>query len=143
MKPKTFLTVAGALALGAAWSTSGAAAAPTYTKDVAPIMNANCVVCHRPGEIAPMSLTTYEEVRPWIKAIAQNVSERVMPPWHADQGFGPWANDRSLSDEEIAIITEWAKAGAPRGDVKDMPPMPDFPEGDWKLGEPYLVVTFE
>lgn len=116
---------------------------PTYTKDVAPILNTNCVTCHRPGESAPMSLTSYEEVRPWAKAIQKNVADRVMPPWHADKGIGEFANDRSLSDDEIATIVKWIDQGARQGDPKDMPPLPDFPTGDWRLGEPDMVVTFD
>jgi hypothetical protein len=137
------LTAFGSAALAVVACASAVAAKPTYTKDVAPILNSNCVVCHRPGEIAPMSLTTYDEVRPWVKAISENVSGRVMPPWHADQGFGPFTNDRSLSAEEIATIVAWADAGAPRGDVQDMPPLPEFPQGEWKLGEPDHVIEFE
>lgn len=123
--------------------TGAMAAKPTYSKDVAPILNSNCVSCHRPGEIAPMSLTSYEEVRPWVKAIAKNVSEGVMPPWHADKGFGPWKNDISLSQDEIDTIVSWAKAGAPQGDKTDLAPLPELPTGEWKLGEPDFVVTFD
>jgi hypothetical protein len=132
-----------AAALAAVASPGALAAKATYSKDVAPILNAKCVVCHRAGEIAPMSLTSYDEVRPWVKAIAENVGGKVMPPWHADQGFGPFANDRSLTREQIDTIVAWANAGAPQGDVKDLPPLPAFPEGEWRLGEPDTVIEFE
>ncbi len=141
-------TISGILAVaavGVSGLMGGAAEAakPTYSKDVAPIMNAKCVVCHRPGEIGPMSLTSYDEVRPWVKAIQKNVGDGAMPPWHADQGFGPFANDRSLTQEEKDTILTWAKAGAPQGNASDLPPLPKFPTGEWRLGEPDFVVEFE
>jgi len=138
---KTMITLAaGAMTAAAA---NASAAKLTYSKDVAPILNSNCVTCHRAGESAPMSLTSYEEVRPWVKAIQKNVSEGVMPPWHADKGFGPFKDDRSLSQDEIDTIVAWAKAGAPEGDKSDLPPMPEFPSGEWKIGEPDFVTTFD
>src|SRR5256885_205926 len=73
----------------------------TFTKDVAPIFFNNCVQCHRPGEIAPMSLLTYKEARPWARSIKEKVATRVMPPWHADPHFGQFENDRRLSDKDI------------------------------------------
>jgi mono/diheme cytochrome c family protein len=139
MNPMKSVAAAGLIVLAAGAAT---AATPTYSKDVAPILNANCVTCHRPGDIAPMSLTSYEEVRPWVKAILKNVSEGVMPPWHADKGYGPWKNDRSLEQAEIDTVVRWAKAGAPEGKKTDLPPLPKFPEGEWKLGEPDAIVTF-
>jgi mono/diheme cytochrome c family protein len=135
-------TLAAVCAAGAAMAAGSAQAALTYSKDVAPIMNQNCVVCHRAGASGPMSLATYEEVRPWVKAILKNVSENVMPPWHADKGYGPWKNDRSLSQDEIDTIVKWAKAGAPEGSKSDLPPPPSYPTGDWQLGEPDFVVNF-
>lgn len=114
---------------------------PTYTQHVAQILNDNCVKCHRPNDVAPMSLMSYDEVRPWVKAIAKNVGEGVMPPWHADAGFGPWKNDRSLSSDEVDTIVRWAKAGAPQGPLADMPPVPDFGDSGWRMGEPDLVLT--
>jgi hypothetical protein len=141
-----FKTGALLAALPAAFMATAASAGvpsrPTYTKDVAPIMNARCVSCHRPGEAAPMSLTTYEEVRPWAKSIHENVSARVMPPWHADKGIREFTNDRSLTEDEVATIVKWCEQGAKQGDPKDMPPAPGFPQGEWRLGEPDMVVTF-
>src|SRR6185369_6365347 len=72
-------------------------AAVTFNKDIAPIFFKNCIACHRQGEIAPMSLVTYKEARPWAKAIREKVITRAMPPWHADGSVGHWANDRRMS----------------------------------------------
>lgn len=136
---------AGALTLGltAAGFSAGAQEKLTYSKDIAPILNESCVGCHRPGEIGPMSLLNYAEVRPWVKSIARNVSEGKMPPWHADEGYGPFVNDRSLSDEAIAKIVAWAEQGAPQGKKSDLPPAPKFPESKWALGEPDYVIELD
>jgi len=107
----------------------------TFAKDVAPILHAKCVNCHRAGEVAPMSLVTYEDVRPWIRSIKTKVTARQMPPWFADPAVGSFANDARLTDSEISTITGWADAGAPLGNVRDMPRLPTFTEG-WQLGEP-------
>jgi hypothetical protein len=100
-----------------------AAFSQTFTKDIAPIFQEKCQSCHRDGSIAPMSLVTYEETRPWAQAIKSRVAARQMPPWHIDKhvGIQDFKNDRSLSDEQIETITRWVDAGAPKGDVKDMP----------------------
>jgi len=132
---------AGVLAAGVAMG--DVPGRPTYTRDVAPILNANCVTCHRPGESAPMSLLSYDEVRPWAKSIQKNVSEGVMPPWHADPSTHTFANDRSLSDDEIKTIVKWVEQGAKQGDPKDMPALPEFPSGEWRMGEPDMVVSFK
>ncbi|MYF03893.1 MAG: cytochrome c [Holophagales bacterium] len=89
---------------------------PTFIDDIAPILHENCASCHQPDEIAPMSLRTYREARPWARSIARAVENKDMPPWDADPGYGPWANDMSLSDDEIAAITRGAGNRAPRGD---------------------------
>src|SRR5258706_9303104 len=86
---------------------------PTYYKDVAPILQSNCQSCHRPGEAAPMSLISYEESRPWARAIKTAVNSRQMPPWFADPDYGLFANERRLTANEIATLTAWADAGAP------------------------------
>ncbi|HLG17629.1 MAG TPA: thiol-disulfide isomerase [Blastocatellia bacterium] len=112
----------------------------TFTKDVAPILYNRCVECHRAGEIAPMSLLTYQEVRPWAKSIRQRVVERSMPPWSADPHYGKFANDPSLSQKEIDTIVSWVDAGAPKGDDKDLPPAPKFVEG-WTIGKPDVVLS--
>ena len=90
-------------------------AAPTFNKDVAPILFANCITCHRPGEIAPMSLLTYQEARPWAKGIKAKVSAREMPPWFADPRYGKFKNERGLTQAQIDTLVAWADAGAPQG----------------------------
>src|SRR5712692_5398506 len=88
----------------------------TYSRDVAPILNKNCVTCHRPNDIAPMPLMTYDEVLPFARMMRESVVQRKMPPWHADPAFGEFSNDTRLSDEEIAIIDAWVKNGTKRGE---------------------------
>jgi hypothetical protein len=119
-------------------------ATPTFAKDVAPIFQKSCQACHHPGTSAPMSLVSYEEVRPWARAIRQRVANREMPPWHLDKtvGIRHYKNDRSLSDDEIATVVRWADNGAPMGNPTDMPkPLTFRPEGEWFIGEPDLKVT--
>jgi hypothetical protein len=111
----------------------------TFNKDIAPIFYKSCVTCHHPNDIAPMSLTTYKEARPWAAAIRQAVVQRVMPPWHADPHAGQFLNDPRLSDEDIAAIDAWVKTGAKEGDPKDLPPAPEFKDG-WHIN-PDLVLT--
>jgi mono/diheme cytochrome c family protein len=118
------------------------AATVTFTKDVAPILFKNCAECHRAGEIAPMSLLSYQEVRPWAKSIRERVLDGSMPPWSADPKVGHWANDPRLSQKEIDTLTAWASAGAPKGDDKDLPPAPKFAEG-WTIGTPDAVVAMQ
>ena len=115
----------------------------TFTKDVAPILQRSCQVCHRDGSIAPMSLLTYEDARPWARAIKENVANRVMPPWYIDKRIGiqGFKADKSLSDEEIATIVRWVDTGAPRGNPADMPPPIEFQRmNEWHIGEPDLIV---
>jgi mono/diheme cytochrome c family protein len=116
-----------------------AAPGVTFTKDIAPILFKNCAECHRPGEIGPMSLMSYQEARPWAKSIRERVVERTMPPWSADPKHGEWANDARLSQKEIDEIVAWVNGGAPKGEDKDMPPAPKFPEG-WTIGKPDVVL---
>ena len=94
----------------------------TFNKDVAPILFKNCVQCHRPGEVAPMSLLTFKEARPWARSIKDKVIIREMPPWHADARFGQFANDRKLGQKEIDTIVAWVDGGANEGDPADLPP---------------------
>ena len=103
----------------------------TFARDVAPILQANCQSCHRPGNVAPMSLLTYEDARPWATRMADRVSKRIMPPWPLDVtvGIQEFKNSRALSDEEIRTIVQWAEAGAPLGDPADLPPAIEWP--DW------------
>src|ERR1700681_2187714 len=96
----------------------------TFNKDVAPIFQKACQNCHRPGSIAPMSLLTYKDARPWARSIKQRVEARQMPPWHVDRtvGIRQFKDDPSLTDREIETLSAWAAAGAPRGNPADMPP---------------------
>jgi hypothetical protein len=110
----------------------------TFTKDVAPILYKNCVSCHRDGEMAPMSLMTYKDARPWAKSIRRHVVERVMPPWHADPSHGIFSNARRLSTSEIDTIVAWVDQGAPQGQPGDLPPAPSYPDG-WDIGVPDIV----
>ena len=112
---------------------------PTFTKDVAPILFESCVSCHRDGEVAPMSLTTYAETRPWSRAIKDKVATREMPPWHADPRFGEFRNARGLTQEQIDTVVAWVDGGAPKGDDADLPELPAFTVG-WMHGEPDYVL---
>ena len=114
------------------------ATAPTFSRDVAPIMFNKCASCHRPGEVAPMALLSYADARPWASAIKQRVSTRAMPPWHADPAHGKFRNDLRLSDREIDTIVRWVDGGAREGDRAALPPLPKFPEG-WQIGTPDVV----
>jgi hypothetical protein len=129
------------LAVAALVARKNEAAGVTFTKDVAPIIFNKCATCHRPGEVAPMSLTSYTEVRPWSKAIREEVVERTMPPWFADPHTSTlkFANDRQLTKAEIDTIVSWVDAGAPKGNPKDLPPMPKYTPG-WTFGEPDVII---
>src|SRR3979490_2167840 len=111
-------------ALPAAAFAADGTPAPTFTRDVAPIFNKSCVECHRPTMFAPMSLTTFDEARPWARSIKQGVVSRVMPPWGADPAHGTFKNDPRLTEKEIETIVAWVDAGAPKGDDKDLPVAP-------------------
>ena len=113
---------------------------PVYSRDIAPILNQHCVICHRPNDVAPMSLMTYKEARPWAAAIRQAVITRTMPPWHADPHVGQFANDARLSETDISTINAWAKSGAKEGDPALTPPPPQLPEG-WHI-KPDKILTF-
>src|SRR5215510_2651014 len=108
--------------LGALAIPAGATADTTFNRDVLPILQKHCQTCHRPGQIAPMSLLSYESARPWAKAMKSAVLERKMPPWFADPQYGHFTNDRSLKPTEIETIAKWADGGALKGDAKDAPP---------------------
>src|SRR5688572_19014774 len=120
----------------------------TFSKDIAPILQRSCQACHRPDSIAPMSLLTYEEVRPYARAIKQRTSLRhrrgAMPPWFIEKEIGiqKFKDDISLNDAEIAAIAKWADAGAPRGNPADLPPARVFTDNaSWQIGTPDLIVT--
>ena len=119
----------------------------TFTKDIAPILQRSCQNCHRPGQVAPMSLLTYEEARPWARSMKARTAIRdkagAMPPWYIEKNIGiqHYKNDPSLSDEEVAKIAKWADTGAPRGNVADMPKPLEFQDGaSWHAGEPDLII---
>jgi hypothetical protein len=112
----------------------------TFTRDVAPIIYENCVSCHRPGELAPMALRSYDEVRPWARGIKDKVVSGEMPPWFAESRHGYFKNDVRLLQTEIDTIARWVDSGAPRGNPDELPDLPTFIEG-WQLGEPDLIVT--
>ncbi len=113
---------------------------PTFAETIAPIVYGNCVTCHRPGEAAPFSLITYEDVAKRGKLIAKVTSSRYMPPWHAAPGFGEFVGERRLTDAQIAQFGAWVAAGMPRGDAARMPPLPAFPTDGWRLGQPDLIL---
>jgi hypothetical protein len=115
-----------------------ASAVPTFNKDVAPILYANCASCHRPGEIAPMSLLTYAEARPWAQAIGRRVADNSMPPWHADAPEHTFVNERRLTAAQKDTIARWVSGGAPQGNPADLPPAPAFAAG-WGIGKPDQV----
>ena len=148
MITRTTVAAAALCALvGAATARVGAqasakTAAPTFSRDVAPIFYKNCTNCHRPGEIAPMSLLSYQDARPWAKSIATNVAKSAMPPWHADPSHGEFLNDRRLTDADRDTIVKWATAGAPEGDPKDLPARPTY-AGEWMIGQPDAVFSMQ
>jgi len=145
------LIAAAALAIPAsAADVAGAGKPVTFTKDIAPILQERCQECHRVNSMAPMSLVTYEETRPWAKSIKQRVVTRQMPPWHIDMTVGvkSFKNDMSLTNDQINAIVKWVDAGAPMGDPKDMPTPKQWPaENEWKaakeLGQPDIVIKSE
>jgi len=120
----------------------------TFSKDVAPIFQAKCQECHQPNSIAPMSLITFQEARPWARSIKERVAARQMPPWHIDPSVGvqKFKNDMSLTDQQVDTIVRWVDGGAPQGDPKDLPaPKPLVTDNEWKavrdgFGKPDLVV---
>lgn len=110
-----------------------------YTRDIAPILQAHCMNCHRPGEVAPFSLTNYDDARKRARQIARVANSRIMPPWKPETGFGHFLDERRLTPREIELLSAWAEAGAPQGNTVDLPAPPQFVDG-WQLGEPDLVL---
>ena len=125
------------LALASAPLLSGAP--PTFNKDVAPILYEKCAICHRPGEVAPFSLLTYQDTAKRAGLIATVTKSRYMPVWKPEPGYGQFQHERRLTDEQIALLGDWAKNGAPEGNPKDKPAPPTFADG-WQAGEPSLVL---
>jgi mono/diheme cytochrome c family protein len=140
----TSIAAAPLLAAAPATAAEQAAQAPvTFTKDIAPILQNRCQNCHRPGDMAPMSLVTYEEVRPWVRSIKARVAAREMPPWHIERNIGiqKFKGDPSLTDKEIATIVAWVDRGAPMGNPADLPPARAFDDDDkWHIGTPDLII---
>ena len=138
-----YVGVAGIIALvvsfGAFQQPTRPSAAPTFYKDVLPLLQDHCQSCHRSGEVAPMPLVTYEQTRPWAGAIAHAVEMKMMPPWFADARFGHFANDSSLTEQQTSTISAWAAAGAPAGQSSDAPPPKRWTDG-WNIAQPDLVV---
>src|SRR5437867_13420141 len=140
----TLRTIAGTgITLPAANDSPAVPANPTFTKDVLPIVQKACQDCHRTGQMAPFSMLTYEDSRPWARSIKDKVVSRYMPPWHLDRTIGEYSPDPSLSDAEVETIARWVETGAPRGEMKDAPKPRVFPADDvWQFGEePDLIVT--
>ena len=142
---KSILIIAFAAALSTVpllsvrnWSASQTASTPTFYRDVLPILQQHCQSCHRPGEIAPFSLTTYDDTRKFDAAVASAVESKKMPPWFADPRFGHFSDDPSLTAAQIATIVAWAKSGAPAGNPEDAPPPPHWIDG-WNIPEPDAV----
>jgi mono/diheme cytochrome c family protein len=145
---KKFVVALGILGSAVVWSGSAvtaeqatAAAAPTFNKDIAPIFYANCTSCHRPTDIAPMSLLTYKDARPWAKSIASKVADGTMPPWHADPKYGKWVGERRLTDAQKSTIARWVAAGAPEGNAADLPAAPTYDDG-WNI-KPDVVLSMQ
>jgi hypothetical protein len=142
MRKALFLGILSTLALGAAGVR--AQDVPTWTDDVGPLLRDNCMNCHRPGEVAPMSLLTYDDVVPWARSIRLMVEDRIMPPWHADPAYGNFGNNRRMTPRQIETISAWVAAGTPEGEGEFT--VPEFPEG-WLLGgvlgEPDYVFEME
>src|SRR5882672_5852709 len=143
-----FPVLVGLLAPAASRAQSGASPGDiTFTKDIAPILQRRCQQCHRPDGVAPMSLVTYEEVRPWARAMKARTALRsqrgAMPPFFIEKNIGiqKFKHDPSLTEEQIAKVAEWADSGAPRGNPGDMPPLRQFDTTDkWTIGEPDLIL---
>jgi len=113
---------------------------PTFTKDIAPVVFAQCSSCHRSGEVAPFPLLTFRDVQKRARQIALVTGQRVMPPWKLTPGYGEFQHERRLTDAQIALFRRWADAGAPEGNPADLPPAPRFP-GGWQLGKPDMILT--
>jgi len=146
---KSFVVAIALLGSAVVWSgntvtaeqAAASASAPTFSKDVAPIFYANCTSCHRPGEIAPMSLLTYKDARPWGKATAAKVADGTMPPWHADPQYGQFVGERRLTDAQKSTIAKWVAAGAPEGNAADLPAPPAYTDG-WNI-TPDVVLSMQ
>ena len=137
--PRPVVVLTGVFVLG--WSApSLARQTPTFTRDVAPILYKNCSQCHRPNEVAPMPLMTYDEVRPWARSIKSKVLKKEMPPWGIGRSTLEFSNDRQMSEKDIVTLVSWVDGGAPKGNDADLPAPPAYP-GGWKFNrEPDVVL---
>jgi len=148
MKKRISLVLAGSFVVALCFvfspitNASDTKKAVTFTKDVAPIFFQHCVDCHRPNDMAPMSLLTYKDARAWARSIREKVITKQMPPWHADSQYGHFSNDRRLSQQDLDTIVAWVDEGAKEGNAKDLPPTPTFPS-DWKIGKPDVVLSMQ
>ncbi|HKP88112.1 MAG TPA: cytochrome c [Blastocatellia bacterium] len=147
MKKLLSLSLAAAFILAACFiflptgsASTGGKKEVTFSKDVAPIFFKNCAECHRPNDIAPMSLVTYKEARPWARSIKEKVVNREMPPWSPDPNHGEFRNDKRLSQKDVDTIVAWVDGGAKEGNPKDLPPMPEVAKGGWTIGKPDVVL---
>ena len=113
---------------------------PNYAQDIAPILHQQCATCHRPGELAPFSLLSYEDARKHAQQIVEVTSSGFMPPWKPEPGYGTFNNERRLTGAELETLQQWAQSGTPMGDSTKVPPAPEFPSG-WQLGEPDLILS--
>lgn len=132
---KLLVIAAGAVALAVALKGDPAI---TYAKDIAPIIQKNCQPCHRPGQVAPFTLMNYEETKTWAQEIRQVTTERLMPPWKPEPGFGSFKHERRLENEEIKAIAKWVDDGCPMGDLRQAPAPVNYSEG-WSLGKPDFI----
>lgn len=132
------LCAIGILTAAAAVAAPPTLTAVTFNKDVLPVLQKNCQTCHRPGEVAPMSLLTYQDARPYAKAMKTAVLQKKMPPWSADPKYGHFSNERKLTDQEINTLVAWADNGAVEGDAKDRPAPKQFSSG-WQI-KPDVIV---
>jgi hypothetical protein len=140
------LALAGAPSTFAQSSDQSSGQQVTFAKDVAPIFQARCQSCHRPGAIAPMSLLTYQDARPWARSIRAKVVDREMPPWHIDRNVGitKFKDDPSLTDAQIKVIAKWVDDGAPMGNPADLPAPRQFTDDQaWFIGKPDIIVKME
>ena len=123
-------------------SASGRESVPTFNKDIAPIFFAKCSSCHRSGEVGPFSLLSYADAKKRANQLARITESKIMPPWKPDPGVGEFKFDRTLTDQQIATFKQWAAAGAPEGEARDLPPQPKFPQG-WHLGQPDMILKLK
>ena len=129
----------GAVVLAALRPTPTAQSQPTFYRDVLPILQAHCQVCHRAGEIAPMAFVSYAQTRPYARVMASDVRSHKMPPWFADPCCGKFSDDPSLTKEQVATLSNWAAAGAPEGNPRDAPSDPHW-VGGWNISQPDLIL---